>query len=220
MQHDFRYISKKDPRVRDAYKNLMLLLGDVHQELKKHYTFQHRVVGSYARNMITYDEKSNVGFDLDVNIYPNDNEQDYDAKQIKLLFKDALDKHVKAYGFDYAEDSTRVLTIKVKDRKHSQIVTSIDFAFVNDYEDDNGNQHQEYIHNNKKQRSYSWQEQPEGYYLLQEKVDWIKEQEIWETVLRPYYLEKKNANTDPDIHSRTIYAIAVHEVCQKHGYYQ
>ena len=107
MQHDFKYISKRDSQVAAAYDDLMLLLQEVRKELKGHYTFQHRVVGSYARNMITYDAKSNVGFDFDVNIYPNDDGME--PKQIKLQFKKALDKHVKAHGFDYAEDSTRVL---------------------------------------------------------------------------------------------------------------
>ena len=220
MEHDFQYISKHDPRVKAAYVDLMLLLQEVRENLKKHYTFQHRLVGSYARNMITYDQKSNVGFDFDVNIYPNDDEQKLTPKQIKLLFKKALDKHVNEHGFDYAEDNTRALTIKIKDRKRSRVLFNVDFAFVNDYTDDDGTKHQEYIHHNKQQGAYTWEAQPEGYYMLPEKVSWIKEQGLWTSELRPYYLTKKNINTDPDMHSRTIFAIAVHEICQKYGYYQ
>ena len=218
MQHDFKYISKRDSQVAAAYADLMLLLQEVRKELKGYYTFQHKVVGSYARNMITYDAKSNVGFDFDVNIYPNDDCME--PKQIKLLFKRALDMHVKAHGFDYAEDSTRVLTIKVKDKKHARIIYGVDFAFVNDYTDDEGADRQEYIHLNKKQDSYTWEDQPDGYYQLLEKVKWIKGQGLWETELRPYYIEKKNTNTNPSVHSRTTFAIAVHEICQKHGYYE
>ena len=220
MVHDFKYIPKRDPQVKVAYDDLMLLLQEVSKDLKKHYTFQRKPIGSYARNMITYDQKSNVGFDFDVNIYPNDDEQKFTPDQIKLLFKQALDKHAKNHGFDYAEDSTRVLTIKIKDRKRSRILFSIDFAFVKDYTDDDGIKRQKYIHYNKKQDAYTWEEQPESYYMLPEKVDWIKEQGLWTSELRPYYLAKKNANTDPDMHSRTIFAIAVHEICQKYGYYQ
>ena len=116
------------------------------------------------------------------------------------------------------EDSTRVLTIKIKDAEHSRTVFSIDFAFVRDYTDD-GFKRQEYIHLNKKQKSYTWNMQPEGYYLLQDKVDWIKAQGLWGSELRPYYIEKKNANTNPNVHSRSIFAIAVHEICQKYGYF-
>ena len=216
MQHDFKYISKRDPKVVTAYNDLMQLLKEVRKELKSQYTFQHKIIGSYKRNMITYDEKSNVGFDFDVNIYPNDDENTLSAKEIKLSFKNALYKHVKEHGFDYAEDSTRVLTIKVKDRKHARVVYSVDFAFVNDYEDNHGQQHQEYIHFNKEQNQYEWKEQPEGYYMLPQKINWIKQQGLWETALKPYYIEKKNLNTNPDIHSRTVFAIAVHEICQKY----
>ncbi len=170
--------------------------------------------------MITYDEKSNKGFDFDVNIYPNDDEEDFTPKEIKLLFKDALDRHVRSHGFDYAEDSTRVLTIKVKDRERDRIVYSVDFAFVYDYKDDKGRKRQQYIRFNKTQNSYTWAEQGEGYYQLQDKIQWIKDRDLWERDLRPYYLLKKNLNTDPNLHSRTIFANAVHEICQKNGYYE
>lgn len=218
MLHDYRYISKHDPKVQAAYEDLMQLLREVHKELKNHYTFQQKMVGSYARNMITYDEKSNVGFDFDVNIIPND-DNEFEAKEIKMLFKHALDNHVKSHCFDFAEDSTRVLTIKVKDQKNSKVIYSVDFAFVNDYEDEEG-EHQEYIHNNKKQGSYTWEDQPNGYYMLPDKVEWIKAHGLWDTVLRPYYIEKKNSNTDQHVHSRTIFSIAVHEVCQRYGFYE
>ena len=219
MQHDYRYISKTDPKVHAAYEHLIELLSEVHKELRRDYTFQHKLVGSYSRNMLTYDKKSNVGFDFDVNIYPNDDDNSFDAKDIKLLFKKALDKHCKAYGFDYAEDSTRVLTIKVKDQSRSRIVYSVDFAFVNDYTDDAGEERQEYIHFNKKQTYYSWEEQSEGYYMLPEKIEWIKDQGLWESDLKPHYIKKKNENNDPNVHSRTVFANAVHEVCMKNGYY-
>ena len=130
MKHDFKFISKHSPQVKSAYSDLMEILSLVHDDLRKQYTFQHKPVGSYSRNMITYDAKSNIGFDFDINIYPNDEENRFTAKQIKLLFKQSLDKFAHRYGYDFAEDSTRVLTIKVKDRKNSRILHSVDFAFV------------------------------------------------------------------------------------------
>ncbi len=219
MKHDFKYISKRSPQVSAAYEDLMLLLKEVRKELRKDYTFQHRIVGSYARDMITYDTKSNVGYDFDVNIYPNDDDDEFTAKQLKLKFKNALDKCASAHGFAPAEDSTRVLTIKIKDPKRSRIVFSIDFAFVNDYTDEDGKEHQEYIHNDKKGRNYSWCEQPQGYYLLPEKIQWIKDNNLWAGI-RSLYIEKKNKNNDEHCHSRTIFAQTVHEVCQKNGFYE
>ncbi len=220
MKHDFQYISKRDPKVKAAYKDLMILLREIREDLNEYYTFRDTLVGSFARNMITCDQKSNVGFDFDVNIYPNDDDQEYEPSQIKLLFKKALDKHVRKHGFDYAEDSTRVLTIKAKDIKHARILFSVDFAFVNDYTGDDGRKHQEYIRYNKEQGSYTWEEQPAGYYKLSDKIKWIKAQELWTSDLRPYYLAKKNANENPYIHSRSIFAQAVKEICDKYGYCQ
>ena len=38
--------------------------------------------------------------------------------------------------------------------------------------------------------------------------------------MRDLYIKKKNKNHNPDIHSRAIFAMAVHEICQKHGFYE
>ena len=72
MKHDFKFISKHSPSVRSTYANLQDILNQVHRILRNEYTFQHKPVGSYSRNMITYDTKPNVGYDFDINIYPND----------------------------------------------------------------------------------------------------------------------------------------------------
>ena len=60
MKHDFKFISKHSPQVKSAYSDLMEILSLVHDDLRKQYTFQHEPVGSYSRNMITYDAKSNI----------------------------------------------------------------------------------------------------------------------------------------------------------------
>lgn len=216
MKHDFKFISKHSPQVKSAYSDLMEILSLVHDDLRKQYTFQHKPVGSYSRNMITYDAKSNIGFDFDINIYPNDEENCFTAKQIKLLFKQSLDKFAHRYGYDFAEDSTRVLTIKVKDRKNSRILHSVDFAFVNDYEDDDGYDCQEYIHYNKKQNAYSWSEQSQGFYMLPERFQWIKDNGL-KGALYTLYIRKKNNNDDPNKHSRSLFAEAVN-ACYNENY--
>ena len=86
------------------------------------------------------------------------------------------------FSYDNAEDSKRVLTIKVKDKKNSKILHGCDFAVVNDYVDDNGYECQEYIHFNKSQNTYEWQEQPDGYYLLNKRIADIKEYGYWQEV--------------------------------------
>ena len=150
MEHDFQYISRHDPKVKEAYEDLMQLLREVRAELRSEFTFQYEVVGSYARNMITYDAKGNKGYDFDVNIYPNTDEEDFTPKQIKTRFQAAIDRYCQKHGYDHAEDSTRVLTIKVKNRQHSRIEHSVDFAIVRDCWDEDGNEWQEFIHNDKK----------------------------------------------------------------------
>lgn len=218
MKHDFKYISKHDPKVREAYGNLTSLIREVQMLIRDKFTFQFYPVGSYARNMITYDTKSNVGFDFDINIEPNDEGETYSAKQLRKTLQEALHQIAPKYGFDYPEESTRVLTIKVKDRKNSRIIYSCDFAIVNNYEDEDGHDGQEYIRFNKNHNSYGWYEQPNGYYMLSDKIEWAKESGLWEKV-RKRYIEKKNEDNDPHVHSRTIFAQVVHEICQKYGFY-
>ncbi|MDE6600485.1 MAG: hypothetical protein K2K34_10460 [Oscillospiraceae bacterium] len=219
MRHDFHYISKHDPEVKKAYNDILNMLKKVQKLLSNEFKFSFYVVGSYKRNMITYDTKSNVGYDFDFNIKVNDDSNKYSPKELKNMLQSAIGKVCIKYGYDYPEDSTRVLTIKKKDRKKSRIIHSCDFAIVNNYIDDEEYERQKYIHYNKSQKKYIWCKQPDGYYMLPDKIDWIKENRLWNAV-RDLYIEKKNKNDDPNIHSRTILAITVHEICQRYGFYE
>lgn len=125
--------------------------------------------------MITRDRKSNKGFDFDVNIEVNDPDEDYSAEEIRKILHKGLDKITNHYGYsifgyDYTEDSTRVLTIKVKERANSRILHSCDFCII--YECSEG--WQQYIRYNKKQRSYSWEYQPKGIMLYLTKLSGLK----------------------------------------------
>lgn len=215
--NNFQYVTRK--QLSPVKKELIQIIKSVQDDVRQCFTFQFYFVGSVKRNMVTYDVKANVGFDFDVNLYVNDDECRYSAKDIKTKIRLAFNKVVYCQGYDDAEDSTKVITIKVKDGKNSKVLHSCDFAIVNDYTDDVGNERQEYIHFNKKQKSYSWNEQPQGFYLLDEKVEWIKDCGYWQDV-RDLYLYKKNHNNDHYKHSRSIYAETIHEICQKYGYYK
>lgn len=215
---NFQYVDPK--QLSSVKKELIQIIHAVQNEVRQYFTFQFYFVGSVERNMVTYDVKSNIGFDFDVDIdiHVNDDDCKYSAKEIKTKIMLALNKVVHRYGYDNAEDSTRVITIKVKDKQNSKILHSCDLAIVNDYTDDYGNERQEYIHFHKKQKTYSWQKQPQGFYSLDEKAEWIKDYGYWQDV-RELYLYKKNHNNDPHKHSRSIYAETIHEICQKYGYY-
>lgn len=213
---NFQYVNAN--QLSPVKKDLIQIIHSVQNEVRQDFTFQFYFVGSVKRNMVTYDVKSNIGFDFDVDIHVNDDKCEFSAKEIKTKVRLALNKVASRFGYGNAEDSTRVLTIKVKDKQNSRILHSCDFAIVNDYIDDDGNECQEYIHFNKRQNRYSWQEQPQGFYLLDEKAEWIKECGYWQNV-RDLYLDKKNYNSDQHKHSRSIYAETIHEICQKFGYY-
>lgn len=215
---DCEYVKKEEWQpVRDELYEIIHKLQD---EVREYFTFQYHFVGSSKRNMITRGKNSNTGFDFDVNIEVNDPNENYSAEEIRNILRSGLDRVTNPYGrsifgYDYTEDSTRVLTIKVKDKANSRIIHSCDFCVVNDCEDGR----QKYIRYNKKQQSYSWEYQPKGYYELPKKIEWIKKNGLWQQV-RDVYLDKKKINTDKNKKSRSIFAETVHQVCQQNGYFQ
>lgn len=211
---NFEYVPKSEWQpVKD---NIIQLIHLVQREVRQYFTFTYEFIGSASRKMITREVGGNVGFDFDVNIRVNDEENEYAPKKIRNILRTAFDKFAKQFGYGYGEDSTRVITLKVKDRRNSKIIHGVDFAVVNDYEDEYGSLHQEYIHFNKGQGTYDWQEQPEGYYLLMERIEDLKQSsELWNEV-REVYLDKKCRNTDPNKKSRSLFAETIKEVHERH----
>ena len=213
LMHDFEYVPNYEwEPVRDE---LLDIIHRLQEEVREHITIQYHFVGSSKRRMITRDRNSNIGFDFDVNIEVNDPKEEYYAEDIRRILRKGLDRVTNPYGYsifgyDYTEDSTRVLTIKVKDRTNSRILHSCDFCII--YECGDGRQ--QYIRYNRHQNSYTWEYQPKGFIELPAKIDWIKEHGLWQEV-RDRYLYKKNVNDNPNKHSRTIFAETVHEVWQQ-----
>lgn len=214
IMHNFEYVSKEEWKPKR--NQLVEIIHNLQDEVRDSFTFQYHFVGSSKRNMITRDRTTNVGFDFDVNIEVNDPYEVYSPKEIRDILREGLNRVTHPYGYsifgyDYTEDSSRVLTIKVKDKSKSMILYSCDFCIVNEC----SNGRQLYIRYNKKQNTYSWEYQPKGYMKLPAKIDWIKKHGLWQEV-REYYLYKKNINNNPDKHSRTIFAETIHEIWQKY----
>lgn len=208
--YKFDYVTKEE------YKNvkdeLIRLINLVQDEVRDYFTFQFKFIGSSSRNMITYDKTTNVGYDFDVDIIINDEDEEFTAEEIKKLLVKALQKYMCGYNYNKIEDSKRVITIKKVDRFRCCILYSCDFAVVYNYVDHKGNKRQQFIFNNKRDNVYSWQEQPRGFYKLYKKEKWLKKsQRLWQEV-RDCYLDKKNNNTNPDKKSRSLYAEAVNEI--------
>lgn len=218
FMHDFVYVPNDEwEPLRDK---LFEIIHSLQDEVRNKFTFKYRFIGSSQRKMITRDRNSNIGFDFDVNIEVNDYNENYSAEEIRNILRNGLNKVTNPYGYsifgyDYTEDSTRVLTIKVKDKSNSRILHSCDFCII--YECSDGRQ--QYIRYNKKHDSYLWEFQPKGYMELPIKIEWVKKHSLWQQV-RDCYIYKKNTNNDKNKKSRSIFAEAIHQVCQQNGYYK
>ena len=237
--HDFRYVTKN--KAKPIKEELYQILYKVQNLVRDKFTFSFKPVGSSSRNMITYDAKSNIGFDFDINIEVNDDNEDFEPKEIRTIIRTAIDRVAHRYGYKSCEDSTRVLTIKKVDTSHSRIIHSCDFAIVYNCTDGR----QQYIRFNKDNNYYHWEYQGKGFVGLEKKIDWLitllplgivialcivfffmpeqsnevlgKRENLWGE-LQDYYIYKKNCNDNPDKHSRSIFAESINEMCQKNGY--
>lgn len=209
--HDFRYVTKKQAQpIKDELYQILYMVQDL---VRDNFTFSFTPIGSSSRNMITCDAKSNIGFDFDINIEVNDDNEDFEPKEIRTIIRTAIDRVAPRYGYKNCEDSTRVLTIKKVDTSHSRIIHSCDFAIVYNC----GDGRQQYIRFNKDNNYYFWEYQGKGFVGLEKKMDWLKRENLW-SELQDYYIYKKNCNDNPDKHSRSIFAESINEMCQKNGY--
>ena len=218
MNH-FEYVSKS--KYMPVKKELIKIINQVQDELRKQFTFDYKFIGSSSRNMITYDPKTNKGYDFDINIEVNDFDEYYSAKELKEILINTFNQVIKlTYPYASCQNNTRVFTIKVYEEnpcciniialRSPKIEYSCDFAIVNTIND----YQQEYIRFNKNTHEYSWQMQCKGY-LLSKKEAYIKKNKLTNE-LRKIYLDKKNFNTNPNKKSRALYAEAVNELYNTH----
>ena len=208
MYH-FEYVSKKEAAPYKA--ELIEILHQVQDYVRDDFTFQFTFIGSSSRNMITYDPTTNIGFDFDVNITVNDDDEDYSPEEIRTILHNAFSRFMTAYGYNKCEQSTRVISIKVVEQWSSRVIRSCDFAVV--YEGRNG---QQYIRFNKERNYFSWEFQTQPYKELEFRADYLKENGHWNEVLE-VYLDKKNNNYNPDKHSRSLYAETINECFRRHN---
>lgn len=206
--HDFVYVTKASAQ---SVKNeLIQIIHEVQDLIEEYFTFQFKPVGSSSRNMITYDRKSNIGFDFDFDLEINDDDENYTPEEIRHIIKNAIDQVGPRFGYKYCEDSTRVLTIKKVNIFTSRILHSCDFAIVYNCEDGR----QQYIRFNKDHNNYTWEYQGKGFKRLENKITWLMANGYWGE-LQDYYIYKKNCNNNPNKHSRSIFAESINEMYQK-----
>ena len=74
---------------------------------------------------------------------------------------------------------------------------------------------QQYIHFNKKQKTYAWEYLPISNMKLEDRAEFIRNKDCWDEV-RNLYLDKKNLNENPNKRSRSLYAEAINEIYHRH----
>ena len=209
----YHYIYATQGELKPVKKELERIIHLVQDEVRDDFTFSYEYVGSSSkkRNLVTYDPKSNIGFDFDVNIHVNDEDEEYEPEEIRSILFNALRKNALGFGYNSFENSTSVITIKFVEKPFSRIHHSCDFAIVY-----NGKDGQQYIRYNKKQDYFSWEFRSKGFENLEERADWLKKQKHWNEV-RDLYLYLKNTNTNSDKHSRSIYAEAINNLYNQYS---
>ena len=97
--NDFKYVSKKE--YLPVKNELIELIKIVQNEVRKYFTFSFSFIGSASRNMITRDNNSNIGYDFDVNIRVNDEQENYSAEEIKRILMNGFNKYNYLFQYDY-----------------------------------------------------------------------------------------------------------------------
>ena len=85
IMYNYDYVTKNEAL--PVKKELIKIINQVQDIVREHFTFNFYFIGSSSRNMITQDVRSNIGFDFDVNIEVNDDEQNYSAEEIRRIIQ-------------------------------------------------------------------------------------------------------------------------------------
>lgn len=208
----YEYVSKNE--YKPVREELEAIIKKVQNLVRDDFTFQFKLVGSGGKHLITREVGGNKGFDFDYNLILNCDEgkrwkPDFAKKTLMKAFNEA----VKGTRYDYPEDSTTAITIKVKDTKHSKIIHSCDFAIIHypDLEEDEDSYFM-YVKHEKQRDKYTWEirDCSKNY---DAKIEWLKDNVngYWDEI-KDEYLKIKEANNNPNKHSFQLYFEAVSNV--------
>lgn len=208
MYH-FKYVTRKEAE--PFRKEIEEIIYNAQDILRGKFTFSYRFIGSSSRDMITYDPKTNKGFDFDVDLCINDAEECFTAKEVRVKLKKAFEMAAIGKFFESCRESSRVFTLKNMSLFPNEWKPySCDFAIVRNRKEKRGRKHKEFIHFRKNTGEYQWNEQQRGY-DLEERVEWLRKNKLWNEV-RERYLDKKNNNIDLQKKSRALYAETINEI--------
>ncbi len=206
--YKYEYVSKEE--YGPEKQNVIAMIKAAQAEVRKKFTFSYIFIGSTKRNMITCDYSQNVGYDFDVDIYVNDEDEEFEPGEIKHILMDGFNKIASKYGYGYCQDSTRVFTNKRINQSKAKVTHSVDFAIVHQ-----GDEGEQYIRNNKKQKTYTWEPSGKSQPEIEERADKLKKDNHWDEV-RDKYLHKKNTNNDLNKKSRSLYKETINDLHKKY----
>ena len=94
---NFIYVTKNEWK--PVKQEIIDMINEVQDIVRDEFTFRFDFIGSVPLNMVTRDLDSNIGYDFDINIRVNDDEENYNAKQIKHILMNAFNQVVNSYGY-------------------------------------------------------------------------------------------------------------------------
>ena len=146
----YEYVTKAE--YKPVKKEIEVIIQKVQAYIREHYEtkFQYQLIGSGKRHLITRVVNGNGGYDFDYNLIISQPKK-IKSNIIKHQFMNAFAYAVKGTKFSAPQDSTSAITIKVKDKKHSKILHSCDFAIIY-YENNIETNGYYYLKNNKVQK--------------------------------------------------------------------
>ena len=215
----FEYVKKKEWQ--PVRLELEKIIEKVHTYMRKNHkiTFQHKLIGSGNRHLITRVVNGNGGFDFDYNFIISQPEPGYkwNADVIKRKFMEALKEALKGTSYSNPKDSTSAITIKVVDKANSRIVHSCDIAIIY-YCDDADFYGYYYLKNWKDERKDCKKEvqytfEPRALRgNVDDKLETILTYQNGWNGIRDEYLKLKNVNGDSGKRSFSLYLEAVNNI--------
>lgn len=201
------YVSKEE---RDSLsKACEEIIHSVQKIVKEYFTFEYRLIGSGEKRLITRNGKDGP-FDLDYNFILKKDKQELSSypEKIKNIFINAFNEVNHELTFEYASNSTSVITSKlVLGRK---LEFSFDVAIM--IEGNNGNLYKLIF--DKISGRYLWNEvrKTKNYST---KFKRIKEEGYWED-FKERYLDKKNLHLkrNEEIPSFSVFLETLNEYFQ------
>lgn len=209
---EYEFVSRKE--YAPVRKELEEILKKVQNLVRNEFTFQFKLVGSGNKHLITREKNGNKGFDLDYNLILNPPQAAdgsfWKPKYAKETIINAFKKAVENTKYDYPENSTSAITIKVKNKKESKIIYSCDFCIIF-YPNDKDYSYYKYVKFNKP-NNYVWENRVISK-NIDKKLDWLHNniKDYWNLIKKEYLKLKKN-NDDKNKHSFQLYYEAINNL--------